>query len=500
MKFWLLLACRLSPVVVLLACAGGGGGGSGLAKDQGNLDTNNTNNSGGTGYDYQTPVSKKVPVLQAASYPSNWDANTPVTPPKVSPTESVYEDGTKVVRDGSVQKPFLQSELNAVAITDPNAVVRSISKLSPSSAPPLVQSTGYLSPAGISSNFYATDYDLRWGKPDPMGPGYAELYASGNWRPAQPLNFWGQTLSGQFCFSPCGPTIGAPLAEVMDAWKLGWTGKGVNVLIEDFLYYYQGAYHGVITGLLAYRYAPGATFYGWNIDPFTLNSSVLDKDNNNVAIKPDALIKLGVVNASYVGLNPLADYQDVTSRFMNASFQGQVDYTDAVITKAAGNDRRTSEKEPINKAMTGIPSLSNRVLIVGALTQAGDVNNPVNIASYSNTAGTDPALNSRYLLASGTTPFGNGDLAVNGLAINSTNSYYSNVGTSYAAPRVAGMVAIVRSKFPNLSASQTASIMLDTARYDTLTCYKTLAGCNPNIYGRGEASLSRALAPVGKLR
>lgn len=100
--------------------------------------------------------------------------------------------------------------------------------------------------------------------------------------------------------------------------------------------------------------------------------------------------------------------------------------------------------------MTGIPSLSNRVLIVGALTQAGDVNNPVNIASYSNTAGTDPALNSRYLLASGTTPFGNGDLAVNGLAINSTNSYYSNVGTSYAAPRVAGMVAIVRSKFPNL--------------------------------------------------
>ena len=89
---------------------------------------------------------------------------------------------------------------------------------------------------------------------------------------------------------------------------------------------------------------------------------------------------------------------------------------------------------------------------------------------------------------------------MNGLAINSTNSYYSNVGTSYAAPRVAGMVAIVRSKFPNLNASQTASIMLDTARYDTLTCFKTPLGCDPNIYGKGEASLSRALAPVGKLR
>jgi subtilisin family serine protease len=113
------------------------------------------------------------------------------------------------------------------------------------------------------------------------------------------------------------------------------------------------------------------------------------------------------------------------------------------------------------------------------------------MASYSNKAGTDASVNSRYLLASGTVPF---------VTDGTTVVANSNVGTSYAAPRVAGMVAIVRSKFPNLNASQTASIMLDTARYDTLSCSKTLAGCAPAIYGRGEASLSRALAPVGKLR
>ena len=282
----------------------------------------------------------------------------------------------------------------------------------------------------------------------------------------------------------------------MDAWKLGWTGKGVNVLIEDYIY----ESHGAITSLLAYRYAPGATFYGWNIDSYSLNTSVVDKDNNNVPIKSVAVIKLGVVNASYVGTNLFANYQAVTSRFMNPSFQGQVDYSDAVITKAAGNGTQPSDNEPINKAMAVIPSLSNRVLIVGALNQAGDVKTPAYIASYSNTAGTDPSVNSRYLVASGTTPFGVGDLAVNGVLITSTNSVNSNVGTSYAAPRVAGMVAIVRSKFPNLNASQTASIMLDTARYDTLTCYKTTLGCDPAIYGKGEASLSRALAPVGKLR
>jgi hypothetical protein len=62
---------------------------------------------------------------------------------------------------------------------------------------------------------------------------------------------------------------------------------------------------------------------------------------------------------------------------------------------------------------------------------------------------------------------------------------------------VAGYAAVIMSKFPNLNAEKTSAIILDTARYDTLSCYPS---CNPQIYGRGEASLSRALAPVGRLR
>ena len=73
-------------------------------------------------------------------------------------------------------------------------------------------------------------------------------------------------------------------------------------------------------------------------------------------------------------------------------------------------------------------------------------------------------------------------------------------GTSFAAPRVAGYVAMLRSKFPNLNATQSASIMLDTASYDTLRCHQQTGGCDPKIYGRGEANLSRALAPVGRIR
>ena len=136
---------------------------------------------------------------------------------------------------------------------------------------------------------------------------------------------------------------------------------------------------------------------------------------------------------------------------------------------------------------------------IAARTQSSTQNSdslsaPAEIASYSNTAGIDPDVSSRFLMASGTTPFHSGQVAIGGNSVNQGD------GTSFAAPRVAGYVAIVRSKFPNVNASQTASIMLDTARYDTLACSKSATGCDKAIYGKGEASLSRALAPVGKLR
>ncbi|BCH12500.1 hypothetical protein MesoLj131c_67580 (plasmid) [Mesorhizobium sp. 131-3-5] len=46
------------------------------------------------------------------------------------------------------------------------------------------------------------------------------------------------------------------------------------------------------------------------------------------------------------------------------------------------------------------------------------------------------------------------------------------------------------SKFTTATPTQITNQLLDTARTDTLVNY------NPTTYGRGEASLSRALAPV----
>ena len=173
-------------------------------------------------------------------------------------------------------------------------------------------------------------------------------------------------------------------------------------------------------------------------------------------------------------------------------YQG-INLTDAVITKSAGNDAITSDKESFVKAYADDSSIRGRLLVVGALDF--DSNGKGFIASYSNTAGTDTNVKNRFVTASGGTPFSIGDIYMNGTRVN--DSDFGNEGTSFAAPRVAGFAAIIRQKFPNLDAVKTSSIILDTARYDTLSCNPN---CDSNIYGAGQASLPRALAPVGYLR
>ena len=169
--------------------------------------------------------------------------------------------------------------------------------------------------------------------------------------------------------------------------------------------------------------------------------------------------------------------------------------TGAVITKSAGNNsgQDTYSYTGMNlvKALVNDSDTVSRLLIVGALNKDGSTSSTASIATYSNYAGATTAAQNRFVLANGNTPYANSSVAINGYTAS------AGVGTSYAAPRVAGYAAIIMQKFPNLDAVRTSSIILDTARYDTLTCYPS---CSTSIYGKGEASLSRALAPVGYLR
>ncbi len=433
-----------------------------------------------------------TPTLTAAVYPENWTTVGTVTAPTVSAKNNVYGDGyISTVEDGTLSKPFNQTTLSGQSITDPNKYVISPTKT----------------------------YNLTWGVPDKSGPSYAALFPTtgSHITLSGPITMWGQALSGQCSHPPCanGATIWAPHPEVIDAWNKGWTGNGVNILMEDYL----TQAHGITTTILANRYAIGSTIYGFNV-PTGLGIYNFD----GTVAAPASMVNLGVVNASYganlrvlIGhaapwtnaeLNAAATAftstsNAVISRYTGVTGWSNINYTNAVITKAAGNDSIAANYEPLVKALAANASISNRLLVVGALNQAGFTSAPATITAYSNKAGTDTTVQSRFLVASGTTPFLTGDIAVNGIAVSATTSTdpngvaLGNVGTSYAAPRVAGYTAIVMSKFPNLDAVKTSSIMLDTARYDTLSCNPN---CDPAIYGKGEASLARALAPVGRLR
>ena len=70
------------------------------------------------------------------------------------------------------------------------------------------------------------------------------------------------------------------------------------------------------------------------------------------------------------------------------------------------------------------------------------------------------------------------------------NRYISSSGTSFAAPQVAGAVAILRQMWPYMSGRDLARLLLTTAD-------KSIPGYDPNVHGQGLLDLDAATRPVG---
>ena len=335
----------------------------------------------------------------------------------------------------------------------------------------------------------------------------------------------GQCLAGYlvgYCLN--GMTLSAPHQDVLDAWNQGWTGSGKSILMIDGYaatnpnaptpLNFMDMAHGLTTMTLANRYAYGSSIYGLdrslnndqslqtgtikNWDGSAASGTNINVINTSFGANYWAIVGRQGVNVTSADVTTVFNTTQTAANTWAKLLDGRITYTgftltDAVITKSAGNDSITADKESYVKTYATNPNINPRLLVVGALNFAGSTSYKATLATYSNTAGTDPSVATRFLVASGTDPFATGAVAVDGSAYNPTDS----MGTSFAAPRVAGFAAIIRQKFPNLNGEKTASILLDTARTDTLTCYPN---CDSTIYGKGEASLSRALAPVGRLR
>ena len=183
---------------------------------------------------------------------------------------------------------------------------------------------------------------------------------------------------------------------------------------------------------------------------------------------------LNVVNMSY-GMMAQDGYTSILWDKLHTSIVNLSKNNQAVFAKAAGNDavavgvaNSAGNKDYLNTALIGNKS----TIFVGALDRNGTTAAPANLAWYSNYAGTNTAVQDNFLVV--------------GVEGSKTGLY----GTSFAAPIVSGYAAILGSKFKTASPSAVTNQLLATARTDTIANY------NRAVHGRGEASLSRALAPT----
>ena len=250
--------------------------------------------------------------------------------------------------------------------------------------------------------------------------------------------------------------------EVWAAWRQGYQGQNTVINIHDGFTTEDGFNHGSWVSWFAATTAPSASVVGHQYGGQAI-----------VGITPN---KLNIFNMSYGLYSPTGTGPLVAS---TAAIIGYAQKGQAVVTFAAGNDAvpmggvvtSGSERGKIDimsVPLAGQPS----AIIVGALSTNGTTSKPASMASYSNTASASPVFQKNFLVVGVDTSAG------------------IPAGTSFAAPIVAGYAAILGSKFTTASPTAVANQLLNTARTDTV------AGYNPAIYGRGEASITRALAPA----
>ena len=267
-------------------------------------------------------------------------------------------------------------------------------------------------------------------------------------------------------------TPGWMSTEVGDAWAKGYKGKGVTItVVDDFKS--NSLFSGKLgTSIQKLRHGQWTALEASMIAPL---ASVATQDfNSGTAVRLNK--GLNVLNLSY-GMMATAGYTASQIRW-SAQESSLINYASngtAVISKAAGNDgiavlgkNARGQTDYLNLALRG----AKTAIYVGALNTNGTTSAPATLASYSNTAGTDAAIQKQFLVV--------------GVEGSKTGLY----GTSFAAPVITGYAAVLGSKFSSATPVQITNQLLNTARQDTIKGYQV------QLHGRGEASLTRALAPV----
>lgn len=260
--------------------------------------------------------------------------------------------------------------------------------------------------------------------------------------------------------------------EVKQAWDLGYKGQNVTIqVIDDFKS--SNRFSGNLgTGTLIQRHGEWTRLEASMIAPSAKMVSIDFNTTSSVGLARG----LNVLNLSY-GMFAADGYSTSQIRWDNQekSIISYAQNGSAIVSKAAGNDavavgaaNSRGQVDYLNRALIG----TQANVFVGALSKNGTTAAPAALASYSNYAGSDAAVQRNFLVV--------------GVEGSKTNLY----GTSFAAPIISGYGAILGSKFTTATPTQIVNQLLVTARTDTIANYSAA------VHGRGEASVYRALAPV----
>ncbi len=264
--------------------------------------------------------------------------------------------------------------------------------------------------------------------------------------------------------------------DVERAWGDGFLGQGTRItVVDDFMT--PDTIGSLGGGNTCRSHGTCVELIAGMIAPETQLEQVAWDWGNSFSLRAG---QLNVINLSYG--RPMPRWQ------ANAGVLGRMDGDlvkialegTAVVVKAAGNDAIAVDATVPSGAFSGSVDGLNIALIdgqshifVGALSRNGTVDNPADLADYSNFAGSNTAIQEQFLTV------GVDSARMGGLA-----------GTSFAAPIVSGYAAILGSKFPDASPEQIVNQLLNEARTDTIRNY------DPARHGRGEASILDALAPI----
>jgi hypothetical protein len=264
-------------------------------------------------------------------------------------------------------------------------------------------------------------------------------------------------------------------SDVSAAWSAGFSGKGTTITVVDD-YSNASKFSGNINGTVQNQ---GHGYWTSQQTGLIAYSATINRQDfntgRNMAV-PLAAKGLNVINASY-GMYAPGAYINYNFTY-GAEETSMVNFAkggNAIIVKAAGNDginmgtvNASGNFDALNKSLKGLPT----TIYAGALSTNGTTTSQASMASYSNKAGTDLTTQKQFLV------------------VGVDSSKMGIAGTSFAAPIISGYASILGSKFTTATPTAITNQLLTTARTDTVKNY------NAAVYGRGEASLSRALAPV----